>query len=77
MKTTVKYVVLKSLDYQLGTPLFQEELNADSQYFDQIPAEITYQNHKFKVKSKELKRLYLAEELEETQTIIVKVVAAQ
>ncbi len=26
MKTTVKYVVLKSLDYQLGTPLFQEEL---------------------------------------------------
>lgn len=77
MKTTVKYVVLKSLDYQLGTPLFQEELNADSQYFDQIPAEITCQNHKFKVKSKELKRLYLAEELEETQTIIVKVVAAQ
>ncbi|QXW24598.1 hypothetical protein KXJ74_09320 [Acinetobacter johnsonii] len=77
MKTTVKYVVLKSLDYQLGTPLFQEELNADSQYFDQIPAEITYQNHKFKVKSKELKRLYLAEELEETQTIIVKVVAVQ
>ncbi|BCU64678.1 hypothetical protein F941_01703 [Acinetobacter bouvetii DSM 14964 = CIP 107468] len=77
MKTTVKYVVLKSLDYQLGTPLFQEELNADSQYFDQIPAEITYQNHKFKVKSKELKRLYLAEELEETQTIIVKVVAEQ
>lgn len=77
MKTTVKYVVLKSLDYQLGTPLFQEELNADSQYFDQIPAEVTYQNHKFKVKSKELKRLYLAEELEETQTIIVKVVAAQ
>jgi hypothetical protein len=77
MKTTVKYVVLKSLDYQLGTSLFQEELNADSQYFDQIPAEITYQNHKFKVKSKELKRLYLAEELEETQTIIVKVVAAQ
>lgn len=77
MKTTVKYVVLKSLDYQLGTPLFQEELNADSQYFDQIPAEITYQNHKFKVKSKELKRLYLAEELEETQTIIVKVVTEQ
>ena len=77
MKTTVKYVVLKSLDYQLGTPLFQEELNADSQYFDQIPAEISYQNHKFKVKSKELKRLYLAEELEETQTIIVKVVAVQ
>ncbi|CAM4332449.1 hypothetical protein [Acinetobacter pragensis] len=77
MKTTVKYVVLKSLDYQLGTPLFQEELNADSQYFDRIPAEISYQNHKFKVKSKELKRLYLAEEHEDSQTIIVKVVAAQ
>jgi hypothetical protein len=28
----------------------------------------------FKVKSKELKRLYLAEEQEDTQTIIVKVV---
>ena len=77
MKTTVKYVVLKSLDYQLGTPLFQEELDADSQYFDHIQAEISYQNHKFKVKSKELKRLYLSEEQEDSQTIIVKVVAAQ
>ncbi len=77
MKTTVKYVVLKSSDYQLGTPLFQEEIDADNQYFDQIPAEIAYQNHKFKVKSKELKRLYLAEEQENSQTIIVKVLAAQ
>ncbi|RKG55092.1 hypothetical protein D7V64_01870 [Acinetobacter cumulans] len=75
MKTTVKYVVLKSLDYQLGTPLFQEELEADSQYFDQIPAEISYQNHKFKVKSKELKRLQIVEEFEDSQTIIVKVLA--
>lgn len=74
MKTTVKYVVLKSLDYQLGTTLFQEEIDADSQYFDQIPGIISYQNLQFKVKSKELKRSHLAEEQEDTQTIIVKVV---
>ncbi|RKG30911.1 hypothetical protein [Acinetobacter tianfuensis] len=75
MKTTVKYVVLKSMDYQLGTPLFQEEIDAGSQYFDQIPAEITYQNHIFKVKSKELKRVQITEEFEDSQTIIVKVIA--
>lgn len=75
MKTTVKYVVLKSLDYQLGTPLFQEEIDADAQYFDQIPTIITYQNLKLKVKSKELKRLQLLDEKEDTQTIIVKMVA--
>lgn len=75
MKTTVKYVVLKSLDYQLGTPLFQEEIDADAQYFDQIPAIIAYQNLKLKVKSKELKRLQLPDEKEDTQTIIVKMVA--
>ena len=75
MKTTVKYVVLKSSDYQFGTTLFQEELDVDSQYFDQIPTEIAYQNHKFKVKSKELKRLYLVEDQEDSQTIIVKVLS--
>lgn len=75
MKTTVKYVVLKSLDYQLGTPLFQEEIDADAQHFDQIPTIITYQNLKLKVKSKELKRLQLPDEKEDTQTIIVKMVA--
>ncbi|WOE32088.1 MULTISPECIES: hypothetical protein [unclassified Acinetobacter] len=75
MKTTVKYVVLKNLDYQLGTPLFQEQIEADGQYFDQIPAIISFQNHQFKVKSKELKRVYLVEEQEEHQTIIVKVIA--
>ncbi|WP_180081363.1 MULTISPECIES: hypothetical protein [unclassified Acinetobacter] len=75
MKTTVKYVVLKSLDYQLGTPLFQEELDVDGLYFDQIPSIIQYQNHQFKVKSKELKRVYLAEENEDNQTIIVKVLS--
>ena len=25
MKTTVKYIVLKSMDYQLGTSLFEDE----------------------------------------------------
>ena len=74
MQTTVKYVVLKSLDYQLGTPLFQEEIDADGQYFDQIPGTLSYQNLQFKVISKELKRLHLAEEQEDIQTIIVKVV---
>ncbi|WP_297428591.1 hypothetical protein [uncultured Acinetobacter sp.] len=49
MKTIVKYVVLKSSDYQLGTPLFQEELNADALYFDQIPNVISYQHLQFKV----------------------------
>jgi hypothetical protein len=75
MKTIVKYVVLKSSDYQLGTPLFQEELQADALYFDQIPTVIAYQNHQFKVKSKELSRKQTAEELEAEQTILVKLVA--
>ena len=44
MKTTVKYVVLKSKDYQLGTPLFEEELDVDGQYFDQIPLVVHFQN---------------------------------
>ena len=46
MKTTVKYIVLKSIDYQ---------------------------NLRFKVVSKEQKRLQLIEENEEYQTIIVRV----
>jgi hypothetical protein len=75
MKTIVKYVVLKSSDYQLGTPLFQEELDADALYFDQIPAVIHYQNLNFKVKSKELSRKQTSEEIEVTQHILVKVIA--
>lgn len=75
MKTIVKYVVLKDLDYQLGTPLFQEELEADALYFDQIPEVISYQNHQFRVKSKELKRVQLASDPEELQRIIVRVLA--
>lgn len=74
MRTIVKYMVLKDLDYQLGTLLFQEELQADALYFDQIPEVISYQNHQFKVISKELKRVQNAAEPENLQRIIVKVV---
>ena len=74
MKTTVKYVVLKSKDYQLGTPLFEEELDVDGQYFDQIPLVVTFQNREFKVKSKELNRKQIQDDFEETQTILVKVI---
>lgn len=42
MQTTVKYVVLKSKEYQLGTPLFEESIEADGNYFDQIPNVIHY-----------------------------------
>ena len=45
MKTTVKYVVLKSREYQLGTALFEESLDVDQHYFDQIPDVIRYQQH--------------------------------
>ena len=74
MKTIVKYVVLKSSDYQLGTPLFQEELNADALYFDQIPSTIYYQNLSFKVYSKELNRKQILEEQQPEQHILVKVI---
>ena len=70
----MKYVVLKSSDYQLGTPLFEQELDADALYFDQIPEVISYQNHQFKVKSKELTRKQLTSE-PTSQTILVKVLA--
>ncbi|SPL71463.1 hypothetical protein KPC_2641 [Acinetobacter stercoris] len=75
MKTTVKYVVLKSKDYQLGTPLFEESIEAGSEYFDEIPNVIRYQNHDFRVKSKELTRKQIFDEFEEFQTILVKVIA--
>ena len=65
MKTTVKYVVLKSREYQLGTPLFEESIEADANYFDQIPNIIRYQNHDFKVKSKELTRKQIFDDFEE------------
>lgn len=75
MKTTVKYVVLKSREYQLGTPLFEESIEAEANYFDQIPNIIHYQNHDFKVKSKELTRKQIYDDFEEFQTILVKVIA--
>ena len=75
MKTTVKYVVLKSREYQLGTPLFEESLDVDQQYFDQIPEIIRYQQHDFKVKSKELVRKQIFDDFEESQSILVKVIA--
>ncbi|MFT4021646.1 MAG: hypothetical protein QM666_09040 [Acinetobacter sp.] len=75
MKTSVKYIVIKSKDYQLGRPLFEEELDVTGNYFDEIPTEIEYQNHKFKVKSKELNRKQIFDEFEESQSIIVKVIA--
>lgn len=75
MKTTVKYVVLKSREYQLGTPLFEETVDAAGDYFDQIPDVIHYQNHQFKVKSKELNRKRIFDDFEESQTILVKVIA--
>ena len=75
MQTTVKYVVLKSKEYQLGTPLFEESIEADGNYFDQIPNVIHFQNHEFKVKSKELTRKQIYDDFEETQTILVKVIA--
>ena len=75
MKTTVKYVVLKSKEYQLGTPLFEESFEAGNLYIDEIPQIIRYQNHDFKVKSKELVRKQIFDEFEESQSILVKVIA--
>lgn len=75
MKTTVKYVVLKSREYQLGTPLFEETLDVGSEYFDEIPAVIHYQKHDFKVKSKEQVRKQIFDEFEESQSILVKVIS--
>lgn len=75
MKTTVKYVVLKSKDYQLGTALFEENIEAGGEYFDQIPSVIQYHNHDFRVKSKELTRKQIFDDFEESQTILVKVIA--
>lgn len=77
MKTNVKYIVLKSKDYQLGTSLFEENLDVDQHYFDQMPEIFSYQSHQFKVVSKELNRKQVMEDFEESQQIIVKVVAVE
>ena len=75
MKTNIKYIVLKSKDYQLGTSLFEQDLDADQYYFDQIPDLFTHHSHQFKVLSKELVRKQVLDEFEESQQIVVKVVA--
>ncbi|ESK40026.1 hypothetical protein [Acinetobacter nectaris] len=76
MKTIVKYIVLKSKEYQLGSPLPEVELNESADYFDQIPDIIEHQNHKFKVLSKELSRKKtLDDDIEEVQQIVIKMVA--
>ncbi|MHA3051523.1 hypothetical protein E0H77_11980 [Acinetobacter sp. ANC 4633] len=75
MKTIVKYIALKSKDYQLGHALFEEELEETSDYFERIPSHIQFQNLQFKVKSKELTRKQVFDDFEESQTIIVKVIA--
>lgn len=78
MKTVVKYIVLKSKEYQLGSPLHEVELKASANYFDEIPDVVEHQNHKFKVLSKELNRKKIFEdEIEEIQHIIVKMVALE
>lgn len=75
MKTTVKYIVLKSKEYQLGTSLFEENIEADKDYFDRIPAVIQFQNRDFKVNSKELRRKMIVDDVDESQSIIIKVIA--
>ncbi|ENV48308.1 hypothetical protein P255_01189 [Acinetobacter brisouii CIP 110357] len=75
MKTIVKYIALKNKDYQLGHALFEEELEETGDYFDRIPSHIQFQNLQFKVKSKELTRKQVFDDVEESQTIIVKVIA--
>ena len=47
MRTTVKYVVLKGDDYQLGTALDEEHLDAGSTYFDNIPSVVTFNGRDF------------------------------
>lgn len=74
MKTTVKYVVLKSKDYQLGTALFEESLDVNADYFNEIPSIIHFQGHDFKVKSKEVSRKQIFDDFEEFQVILVKVI---
>ncbi|MBU3848467.1 MAG: hypothetical protein H9855_16165 [Candidatus Acinetobacter avistercoris] len=76
MKTTVKYVVLRSKDYQLGTVLFEESLDVTADYFDEIPSVIHFQGHDFKVKSKELTRKQIFDDFEESQNILVKVISS-
>ncbi|MBF7682423.1 hypothetical protein I2F27_03635 [Acinetobacter sp. B5B] len=76
MKTVVKYILLKSKEYQLGHALYEDEIDASSHYFDEIATEIEYQHRSFKVLSKELnrKKIYDEHDAIESQTIVIKVV---
>ncbi len=76
MKTTVKYVVLKGDDYQLGTPLHEDQLDAPAEYFDQIPTTYIFNGRNFRLKYKEVNRKYSHyDEIEESQNILVKLIA--
>ncbi|MBJ9985087.1 hypothetical protein IAE19_06470 [Acinetobacter sp. S40] len=75
MRTTVKYVVLKGDDYQLGTPLHEENLETGSTYFDNIPSVVTFNGRDFRVKYKELIRKQTFDENDESQHILVKMIA--
>ena len=48
--------------------------NDKNTYFDEIPSVIQYQNHEFKVKSKEMVRKQIFDDFEESQTILIKVI---
>lgn len=77
MKTVVKYILLKSKEYQLGHVLCEDEIEATGHYFDEISTHIEYQNRSFKVLSKELsrKKFYDDTDAIESQTIIIKVIS--
>ncbi|MBF7687242.1 hypothetical protein [Acinetobacter rathckeae] len=77
MKTVVKYILLKSKEYQLGHVLYEDEIDAPSHYFDEIATHIEYQNRSFKVLSKELtrKKIYDDTDAVESQTIVIKVIS--
>ena len=75
MRTTVKYVVLKGDNYQLGTALHEESLEAGSTYFDHIPSVVTLNGRDFRVKYKELIRKQTYDENDESQHILVKMIA--
>lgn len=75
MKTVVKYIVLKSKEYQLGHVIHENELDASRHYFDDIPPIFEYQGRIFSVFSKELTRKKIYDDTSESQTIVVKVLA--
>ncbi|SDB87647.1 hypothetical protein [Acinetobacter boissieri] len=77
MKTVVKYILLKSKEYQLGHALYEDEIDVASDYFDKIATHLEYQNRSFKVLSKELtrKKIYDDTDAVESQTIVIKVVS--